>query len=111
MVPKLVLLFVALWFILQGDLCLTLFYLVLAFISPFNILITLIGEERANLSAFRTFVRFSLVWFCLFSLLFGVWEGLWFVTVPASILRKSTSGRHRPVSYPDGPMTARYRFM
>ena len=29
---------------------------------------------------------------------------------PASILCKSTSGRHRPVSYPDGPMTARYRF-
>ena len=29
---------------------------------------------------------------------------------PASILRKSTSGRLRPVSYPDGPMTARYRF-
>ena len=26
-------------------------------------------------------------------------------SVPASILRKSTSGRHRPVSYPDGPMT------
>ena len=24
---------------------------------------------------------------------------------PPSILRKSTSGRHRPVSYPDGPMT------
>ena len=31
-------------------------------------------------------------------------------TIPASILRKSTLGRHRPVSYPDGPMTARYRF-
>ena len=29
---------------------------------------------------------------------------------PASILRKSISGRHRAVSYPDGPMTARYRF-
>ena len=29
---------------------------------------------------------------------------------PASILRTSTSGRHRPVSYPDGLMTARYRF-
>ena len=29
---------------------------------------------------------------------------------PASFLRKSTSVRHRPVSYPDGPMTARYRF-
>ena len=33
-----------------------------------------------------------------------------FMVFPASILRKSTSGRHRPVSYPDGPMTARYRF-
>ena len=33
-----------------------------------------------------------------------------FSSSPASILRKSTSGRHRPVSYPDGPMTARYRF-
>ena len=29
---------------------------------------------------------------------------------PASILRKSTSGRLRPVSYSHGPMTARYRF-
>ena len=38
-------------------------------------------EERANLSAVRTFVRFALVWFCLFSLLFGVWEGLRFVIV------------------------------
>ena len=32
------------------------------------------------------------------------------VHTPASILRKSTSDRHRPVSYPDGPMTAQYRF-
>ena len=32
-----------------------------------------------------------------------------FRAFPASILRKSTSGRHRPVSYPDGPMTARWR--
>ena len=32
------------------------------------------------------------------------------VITPAGTLRKSTSGRHRPVSYPDGPMTARYRF-
>ena len=29
----------------------------------------------------------------------------------ASILHKSTAGRYRPVSYPDGPITARYRFM
>ena len=66
-VPVLVLLFVALWFILRGDLfCLVLCYFVLVFFSPFSIAITSLGEERANLSAFRTFVRFALVWFCLF---------------------------------------------
>ena len=30
---------------------------------------------------------------------------------PASILYKSIAGRYQPVSYPDGPMTARYRFI
>ena len=30
---------------------------------------------------------------------------------PASILYKSTAGRYRPVSYPDGPITARCRFL
>ena len=49
--------------------------------SPFSIAITSLGEERAYLSAFRTFVRFALVWFCLFPLPLGVWEGLWFVIV------------------------------
>ena len=29
---------------------------------------------------------------------------------PASILYKSTAGRYWPFSYPDGPITARYRF-
>ena len=43
--------------------CLTLCYFVLVFFSPFSIAITSHGEERANLSAFRTFVRFVLVWF------------------------------------------------
>ena len=47
---------------------------------PFSIAITSLGEERANLSAFRTFVRFVLVWICRFPLL-GVWEGLRFVIV------------------------------
>ena len=32
-------------------------------------------------------------------------------TAPASILYKSTAGRYRPVSYPDGPITAHYRFI
>ena len=50
-------------------LCYTLCQFVLVFFSPFSIVITSLGEERANLSAFHTFVRFALVWFCLFPLL------------------------------------------
>ena len=51
------------------------------FLSPFSIAITSLGEERANLSVFRTFVRFVLVWICRFPLPLGVWEGLRFVIV------------------------------
>ena len=39
--------------------------------SPFSIAITSLGEERAYLGAFRTFVRFVLVWICRFSLPLG----------------------------------------
>ena len=59
-------------------LCLTLCYFVLVFFSPFSIAITPLVEEGANLSAFRTFVRFVLVWF---PLPLGAWERLWFVIV------------------------------
>ena len=62
-------------------LCLTLCHSVLVFFSPFSIAITLLGEERANFSAFRTFVRFVLIWICRFPLPLGVWEGLRFVIV------------------------------
>ena len=62
-------------------LCLTLSYFILVFFSPFSIAVTSLGEERANLNAFCTFVRFTLVWFCLFSLPLGDWEGLRFVIV------------------------------
>ena len=31
--------------------------------------------------------------------------------VPVSILYKSIASRYRPVSYPDGPITAGYRFI
>ena len=48
------------------------------FFCPFSIAITSLWEERANLSAFRTFVRVVLVWICRF---LGVWEGLRFVIV------------------------------
>ena len=46
------------------------------FFSPLSIAITSFGEERANLSVFRIFVRFALVWICLFLFPLGVWEGL-----------------------------------
>ena len=49
--------------------------------SPFSIAITSHGEEKANISAFRTFVRFALVWICRFPLPLGVREGLRFVIV------------------------------
>ena len=62
-------------------LSLALYYFVLVFFSPFSIVITSLGEERAILSAFRTFVRFALVWFCLFPLPIGVWEGMLLVIV------------------------------
>ena len=63
------------WFVLS----LALFYFVLVFFSPFSIAITLHGEERANLG--HTFVRFALVWFCVFPLPLYVWEGLQLVIV------------------------------
>ena len=55
-------------FVLSLSLCffVILCYFVLAFFSPFSIAITSLGEKRANYSAFRKFVRFALVWFCLF---------------------------------------------
>ena len=82
-VPVLVLLFGALWFILRGDLLYVLpcaiFFL--CFLIPFSIAITSLGEERANHSAFRTFDRFVLVWNCRFPLPPDVREGLRFVIV------------------------------
>ena len=61
--------------------CLSMCHFVLVFFSPFSIAITSLREERADLSAFSTFVRFVLVWICRFPLPLGVWEGLLFVIV------------------------------
>ena len=41
--------------------CLSVCHFVLVFFSPFSIAITSLREERADLSFFRTFVRFVLV--------------------------------------------------
>ena len=45
--------------------CLSVCHFVLMLFSPFSIAITLLGEERANLSAFRTWhsLDFSLTFF------------------------------------------------
>ena len=64
-------------FVLNLALC----YFILVFFSPFSIAIASLGEERGNLSVFSTFIRFVLVWFCLFPLPFGVWDGLRLVIV------------------------------
>ena len=68
------------WFVVCSGrrfvLSLALCYFVLVLFSPFSIAITSLREERANLGVFRTFVRFALVWFCLFPLPFRVWDGL-----------------------------------
>ena len=44
-------------FVLSLALC----YFIIVFFRPFSIAITSLGEEVANLSAFRTFVRFALL--------------------------------------------------
>ena len=59
-------------------------YFVLVFCSPFSIEIFSVWEERANLGAFRAFVRFAPVWFCLLPFPLGVWDGLRLVIVALS---------------------------
>ena len=54
------------------------------FFSPLSIAITSLGEESAIPNAFHTFVRFVLVWFCLFPLPLSVWVGLRLVIVALS---------------------------
>ena len=66
--------------------CLSMCHFVFVFFSTFSISITSLGEERANISAFRTFVQFVLVWNCRFSLPLGVWEGLRIVIVALPVL-------------------------
>ena len=77
-------------FVLSLALC----YFVLVFFSPFGIAITSLGEERANFSAFRRFVPFALVWFCLFPLPLGVWKGLRLVIMALPGLFSYFTRRH-----------------
>ena len=66
----------------------------------------LVGEEGAGCFDFRWFVACVLyVLVCLLFLLVSL------VDYPVSILYKSIAGRYRPVSCPDGPIMARYRFI
>ena len=66
-------------------------YFVLVFFGPFGVAVASLvegvgrgtGGKRGGtgLGAFRVFVRLALVWFCLFPLPLGVWEGLRFLIV------------------------------
>ena len=47
-------------------LCYVILFLCLSFLLACDY--AALGRERANLSAFHTFVRFALVWFCMFPL-------------------------------------------
>ena len=66
-------------FILSLALC-----FVLVFFSPFSLVITSFGEERAGLYAFRAFICFALVGLCLFPLPLGArdWLRLVIVALP-----------------------------
>ena len=81
-VPVLVLLFVALWFILRGDLFYVLpcFILFLYFSVLFSFRLPRLGKrELIYFRAFHTFGRFVLVWICQFPLPLWVRKGLRFV--------------------------------
>ena len=52
----------------------------------------------------------SLSFCCVFWIMSGIVITL-LEKSPANIIYKSIAGRYRPVSYPDGPITARYRFI
>ena len=82
-VPVLVLLFIALWFILRGDL----FYglpCVILFLFFFSVFLALrlprLEKRELILVLFVRFFRFVLVWISRFPLPLGVLEGLRFVT-------------------------------
>ena len=75
--------FHSLWYLyIRGDLFKIVYCVILCLC--FSVLLALrlpLFGKRYNLSAFRTFVRFAIVWFCLFSLPPPVWEGLRLVIV------------------------------
>ena len=83
MVPVLVLIFIALWLILRGDLL----YVVPCVISflCFSVLLVLrllrLRKRELILVLFVRFFQFVLVSICRFPLPLGVWEGLRFVIV------------------------------
>ena len=80
-VPVLVLLFVALWFIPRGDL----FYILPCVILCFSVLLALrlprLGKRELILELFVRLFDLRLFGFCLFPLPLSIWEGLRFVIV------------------------------
>ena len=85
-VPVLVLLFVALWFVLRGDLlCVFPFSVcrfVLVFFGPFGVAVASLGGGGEGWSwCFSCVCSVVLVWVCRFPLPLRIWEGLRFVIV------------------------------
>ena len=56
-------------------------FVLVCFFSPFSVAVASLGEERADLSVVRAFVRFVLIWVYRFPLPLVVWKGLRFVIV------------------------------
>ena len=79
-----------------------------------SIFVFLVTVPRQFLCYSFNFVRVisdvTFVFFLILVISLGIIGRLCSVIIPVSILRKSISGRHRPVRVADGPMTARCRF-
>ena len=62
-------------------------------------------QRRCNVTTLQRRCNDVVMTLCVY------WGGTNNDNTPASILYKSIAGRYRPISYPDGPITARYRFI
>ena len=70
------------------------------------------GFSRTRQTAILNFVQYCMYCFVIyFVAVFLYCTALLCNAVPVRILYHSIAGRYRPVSYPDGPITTRYRFI
>ena len=70
----------------------------------------ILKDKKRNLYIKQSLLRFKFKRRMLCSLFICACVFIYVGSYPVSILRKSISGRHRPVRVADGPMTGRCRF-